>query len=67
MFWDAETWQQPTWNLFYPSIARAVLQYRVDRAPAANANARKTYSALHGRGSSHVLHTGLGDACVRIW
>ena len=48
VFWDAETWQLPTWNIFYPSIARAVLQYRVDRAREAERNARKDYD-LYGK------------------
>eukprot|EP00935_MAST-01C_sp_MAST-1C-sp1_P001187 g1187.t1 len=36
-FWDVETWQLPTWQLFFPvSMARGALQYRTERMkPAA--------------------------------
>lgn len=50
-FWDVETWQLPTWNMFFPAVARAVLQYRVDRARAAAANAAMVYN-LYGRNYS---------------
>lgn len=39
-FWDVETWMWPTYNIFYPELARAVLQYRVDRVSAARSNAK---------------------------
>ena len=42
-FWDVETWMWPTWLLFQPAIAKAALQYRVDRIAQARENA-----ALHG-------------------
>lgn len=38
-FWDVETWMWPTWNMFFPAVARDVLQYRVERQTAAAANA----------------------------
>lgn len=39
-FWDVETWQWPTWLLFWPDMARAALAYRVRLAEQARANAR---------------------------
>ena len=39
-FWDVETWQLPTWLVFFPQQARAALQYRVDRMHTARRNAR---------------------------
>jgi hypothetical protein len=38
-FWDGETWMYPTLALFYPEVARNLLQYRSDRIPEATANA----------------------------
>ncbi|ELR20704.1 glycosyl hydrolase family 65 central catalytic domain containing protein [Acanthamoeba castellanii str. Neff] len=38
-FWDGETWMYPTMALFYPEVARNLLQYRSDRIPEASANA----------------------------
>jgi hypothetical protein len=42
-FWDVETWMWPSWLAFHPDIAKAALQYRVNRQPEARANA-----AAHG-------------------
>eukprot|EP00056_Hartaetosiga_gracilis_P020296 m.18606 g.18606 ORF g.18606 m.18606 type:complete len:460 (+) comp8334_c0_seq2:55-1434(+) len=41
-FWDVETWMWPNWNIFYPNIARSVLQYRVNRVPAAIDHAKQS-------------------------
>lgn len=38
-FWDVETWQWPTFLAFWPDQARNLLDYRVDLAPQAAANA----------------------------
>eukprot|EP00040_Diaphanoeca_grandis_P037209 m.241379 g.241379 ORF g.241379 m.241379 type:complete len:829 (-) comp33773_c2_seq1:1694-4180(-) len=42
-FWDVCTWMWPTWLLWHPEIAKAALQYRVNRLPQARENAK-----LHG-------------------
>jgi trehalose/maltose hydrolase-like predicted phosphorylase len=39
-FWDQETWMWPPINLFYPQLARSLLQYRTDRREQASAQAR---------------------------
>eukprot|EP00041_Stephanoeca_diplocostata_P022033 m.522676 g.522676 ORF g.522676 m.522676 type:complete len:859 (+) comp21968_c0_seq3:119-2695(+) len=39
-FWDVCTWMWPAYLFFQPSIARAVLEYRVQRLPEALANAQ---------------------------
>eukprot|EP00759_Apiculatamorpha_spiralis_P053905 PhF_6_TR657/c0_g1_i1/m.956/K22078/PGGHG, ATHL1; protein-glucosylgalactosylhydroxylysine glucosidase len=38
-FWDMETWMLPTLNLFYPSLARSALRYRLDRLRGAQMKA----------------------------
>jgi len=38
-FWDGETWMYPTLAVFYPEVARNLLQYRSNRIPQATANA----------------------------
>ncbi len=48
-FWDGETWMYPTMALFYPEVARNLLQYRSDRIPEASANA-----ALNGFKVAHL-------------
>ena len=50
-FWDGETWMSPTMALFYPEVARNLLQYRSDRIPEASANA-----ALNGFKVAHLYH-----------
>jgi hypothetical protein len=50
-FWDGETWMYPTMALFYPEVARNLLQYRSDRIPEASANA-----ALNGFKVVHLYH-----------
>lgn len=42
VFWDAETWIYPALLPFYPKIAAALAEYRVQRAPAAASYARAT-------------------------
>jgi trehalose/maltose hydrolase-like predicted phosphorylase len=42
VFWDSETWMYPAMLATQPSLARAMLQYRVDRLKTARANARQT-------------------------
>ena len=42
VFWDSETWMYPTLLATEPDLARAALQYRADRLPAAYANAAAT-------------------------
>jgi trehalose/maltose hydrolase-like predicted phosphorylase len=42
VFWDSETWMYPTLLATEPAIARASLEYRVDRLAAAYANAAAT-------------------------
>ena len=42
VFWDSETWMYPSMLATQPALARAMLQYRVDRLTAARANAVKT-------------------------
>ena len=42
VFWDSETWMYPTILATQPAMARALLQYRVDRLRAAYRNARRT-------------------------
>jgi hypothetical protein len=39
-FWDVETWQWPTWLLFWPEQARKVLDYRARLSQQAADNAR---------------------------
>ena len=41
-FWDCETWMYPTLLAWHPTIARSLLEYRVERLPLARAKA-KTY------------------------
>src|SRR4029077_3835890 len=42
VFWDSETWMYPSLLATEPELARASLQYRADRLPAAYANAAAT-------------------------
>ena len=42
VFWDSETWMYPSMLATQPALAKAMLQYRVDRLTAARANAVKT-------------------------
>lgn len=42
VFWDSETWMYPTLLATAPSVARQMLQYRVDRLAAADVYARRT-------------------------
>ena len=46
-FWDVETWQWPTWLVFWPDQARAALQYRVNLMPQAAENAKHLDVYLH--------------------
>ncbi len=39
IFWDAETWMFPPLLVLHPEMARSMLDYRVDRLPAARQNA----------------------------
>uniref|UniRef100_A0A671S6Y5 Protein-glucosylgalactosylhydroxylysine glucosidase n=1 Tax=Sinocyclocheilus anshuiensis TaxID=1608454 RepID=A0A671S6Y5_9TELE len=41
VFWDQETWMYPSVALFYPRLARAVLEYRVGTIEGARANAQQ--------------------------
>ncbi|HEY4096113.1 MAG TPA: glycosyl hydrolase family 65 protein, partial [Baekduia sp.] len=41
-FWDSETWMYPSLLATAPALARQMLQYRVDRLPAAQTHARRT-------------------------
>ncbi|KAK2866874.1 hypothetical protein Q8A67_024991 [Cirrhinus molitorella] len=41
VFWDQDTWMYPGIALFYPNLARAVLEYRVATIEGARANAQK--------------------------
>uniref|UniRef100_A0A4W5KUE6 Glycoside hydrolase family 65 central catalytic domain-containing protein n=1 Tax=Hucho hucho TaxID=62062 RepID=A0A4W5KUE6_9TELE len=41
VFWDQDTWMYPSIGLFYPQLARAVLQYRVRTVDGAKDNAEK--------------------------
>ncbi|XP_061892002.1 protein-glucosylgalactosylhydroxylysine glucosidase [Entelurus aequoreus] len=46
-FWDQEMWIYPTVALFYPKLARAVLEYRVQTVDGAKYNAqRQGYKGL---------------------
>ena len=38
-FWDDETWMLPVLSVLFPDLARAALQYRLDRLPASMTNA----------------------------
>ncbi|XP_054632544.1 protein-glucosylgalactosylhydroxylysine glucosidase [Dunckerocampus dactyliophorus] len=40
-FWDQEVWIYPTVALFYPKLARAVLEYRVQTVDGAKYNAQR--------------------------
>jgi hypothetical protein len=61
-FWDVSTWIWPTYNVFFPAIARDVLQYRVNRQAAAAANALQNHVRyLPGRGGCALL-----DGCVGL-
>uniref|UniRef100_A0AAY4DVN1 Glycoside hydrolase family 65 central catalytic domain-containing protein n=1 Tax=Denticeps clupeoides TaxID=299321 RepID=A0AAY4DVN1_9TELE len=40
-FWDQDTWMYPTIALFYPTLARAILQYRVQTLEGAKYNAMR--------------------------
>lgn len=40
IFWDAETWMMPVLLALHPELARTMLDYRVDRLPAAMKNAQ---------------------------
>lgn len=42
VFWDDETWMYPSLLATAPRIAKQLLQYRVDRLPAAKAYAKQT-------------------------
>ncbi|CAB1322595.1 unnamed protein product [Coregonus sp. 'balchen'] len=41
VFWDQDTWMYPSIGLFYPQLARAVLEYRVRTVDGAKDNAEK--------------------------
>lgn len=41
VFWDQDIWMYPAVSLFYPKLARAVLQYRVRTIDGAKDNAQK--------------------------
>ncbi|XP_013981556.1 protein-glucosylgalactosylhydroxylysine glucosidase isoform X1 [Salmo salar] len=41
VFWDQDTWMYPSIGLFYPQLARAVLDYRVRTVDGAKDNAEK--------------------------
>ncbi|XP_031420514.1 protein-glucosylgalactosylhydroxylysine glucosidase isoform X2 [Clupea harengus] len=41
VFWDQDTWMYPSIALFYPSLARTVLEYRVGTLEGARANAEQ--------------------------
>ncbi|NP_001071193.2 protein-glucosylgalactosylhydroxylysine glucosidase isoform X1 [Danio rerio] len=41
VFWDQDTWMYPSIALFYPALARAVLQYRVETLEGAQVNAQQ--------------------------
>ncbi|XP_030646782.1 protein-glucosylgalactosylhydroxylysine glucosidase [Chanos chanos] len=41
VFWDQDTWMFPSIALFYPKLARAVLEYRVRTLQGAQANAQQ--------------------------
>ncbi|XP_063053306.1 protein-glucosylgalactosylhydroxylysine glucosidase [Engraulis encrasicolus] len=41
VFWDQDTWMYPSIALFYPSLARTVLEYRVRTLEGARANAEQ--------------------------
>ncbi|KAF4094827.1 protein-glucosylgalactosylhydroxylysine glucosidase-like [Onychostoma macrolepis] len=41
VFWDQETWMYPGIALFYPRLARSMLQYRVGTIEGARANAEQ--------------------------
>ncbi|XP_051545366.1 protein-glucosylgalactosylhydroxylysine glucosidase isoform X2 [Myxocyprinus asiaticus] len=41
VFWDQDTWMYPGIALFYPSLAKAVLEYRVKTIEGAQANAQQ--------------------------
>jgi len=73
VFWDSETWMFPVYLATAPGIANRLLQYRIDRLPAALAFASRTgmrgarfpwESALSGdevvpiSGYGHELHIG---------
>ena len=45
VFWDSETWMYPTLLATQPAIARALLQYRVDRLAAARRYAHASGAA----------------------
>lgn len=46
-FWDVETWQWPTWLVFWPDQASAALQYRVDLMEQAAENTAHLSVWLH--------------------
>eukprot|EP01084_Bolivina_argentea_P292357 502591_1 len=49
MFWDAETWMFPTLSLVYPSVAAAMLKYRLDRIYGAQKFAKENYNLFVGK------------------
>ena len=46
-FWDVETWQWPTWLVFWPDQAYAALQYRVELMGQAAENSAHLSIWLH--------------------
>jgi trehalose/maltose hydrolase-like predicted phosphorylase len=81
VFWDSESWMFPAYLATAPDIANRLLQYRIDRLPAALAFAGRTgargarfpwESALSGGevvaipGYGHELHIG-SDIALATW
>jgi trehalose/maltose hydrolase-like predicted phosphorylase len=46
-FWDVETWQWPTWLVFWPDQAAAALEYRLGLSEQATRNAELSQIFLH--------------------
>ena len=63
VFWDSETWMYPVYLATEPAIAERLLQYRLDRLPAALAFASRTGA----RGARFPWESALsGDETVPI-
>ena len=67
-FWDTETWMYPPVLMLYPTIAKAILSYRIHVAEAAAMNA-KLFNCSGWRFSWESAYTGLDvtpDCCPEV-
>eukprot|EP00729_Bicosta_minor_P020156 gene20156-4860_t len=67
-FWDTETWMFPVLDLLDPQLGASLLQYRLDRLPAAVARASQMYGNLSGTGAAQFpwVSTQTGFGCTQV-